>query len=87
MIEFLDGAAFSAFLTVALWFAGAWWRSRDRLLGAFGIAFALFAVNRLLVATADSKAEADPAVYLIRAAGFVVIIMAIVDRNRRRRTP
>lgn len=82
MTEFLDGVAFAGFLGVAVWFARSWLRSRDRLLLAFAVAFAVFAVNRLLLAATEGADEAQTVIYVVRAAGFLVIIGAVLDRNR-----
>lgn len=82
MNEFLDGIAFAGFLAVSVWFARAWLGSRDRLLLAFAIAFAIFAANRLVLVATDRADEAQTVVYLLRAAGFIVIILAVIDRNR-----
>ena len=84
MMEFLDGVAFAGFLTVAAWFVRAWLRSRDGLLLAFAIAFALFAVTRVLLAATDRDDEANAVIYLLRAGGFGVIIAAVLQRNRTR---
>ena len=85
MTEFLDGVAFAGFLGVAAWFVRSWLSSRDRLLLAFAIAFSLFAVNRVLLAATERADETQPILYLLRATGFVVIIVAVLDRNRGRR--
>lgn len=82
MTEFLDGVAFAGFLAVAVWFARAWLHSHDRLLLAFAVAFSIFAINRVLLAAAERADETHTALYLLRAAGFLVIIAAVVDRNR-----
>lgn len=83
MTEFLDGVAFAGFLAVAVWFVRAWLGSRDRLLLAFAIAFGIFAVNRLLLAATERADETQTVIYVLRAAGFVVIIAAVLERNRR----
>lgn len=84
MTEFLDGVAFAGFLGVAAWFVRAWLQSRDRLLLAFAIAFSIFAVNRVLLAATERADETQTAIYVLRAAGFVIIIAAVLDRNRSR---
>lgn len=84
MMEFLDGVAFTGFLAVAVWFAHAWRGSRDRLLLAFAVAFAVFALNRLVLVITEHESEAQTIVYLCRALGFAIIIVAVLDRNRSR---
>jgi hypothetical protein len=83
MSDILAGATALASAAVALWFFRFWRDSRDRLFGAFALAFALFAVNRLVLAQSDRDSEELLAVYGFRLAAFVAIIGAIVDRNRR----
>ena len=85
MTEFLDGVAFAGFLGVSAWFVRTWLSSRDRLLLAFAIAFGLFAVNRLLLAATERADETQTVLYLLRATAFVVVIAALIDRNRGRR--
>lgn len=82
MNEFLDGVAFAGFAAVSFWFVRSWVFSRDRLLLAFAVAFGIFAINRLVLAATERGDDAQTAIYVLRAAAFVVIIAAIVDRNR-----
>ena len=86
MTEFLDGVAFAGFTAVAVWFVRAWLASRDRLMLAFAVAFTIFAFNRLLLAATERADESQTLIYLLRAAGFAVIIGAIMDRNRAPKT-
>lgn len=87
MNEFLDGVAFAGFVAVSVWFVRMWLGSRDRLLLAFAVAFGIFAVNRLLLAATEREDEAQTLIYLLRATGFVVIIAAVLERNRRGADP
>lgn len=82
MNEFLDGVAFAGFLAVAVWFARAYSRAGDRLLLAFAVAFSIFALNRLLLAITERANEGQTLIYVLRLAGFAVIIAAVLDRNR-----
>ena len=83
-MDFLDGVSCLAFAAVGLWFLRFWWDTRDRLLGLFAVAFGIFSVNRVLSAfVADGEGEADVALYAVRALAFALIIVAILDRNRR----
>lgn len=80
---FLNGAAVVASGGIALFFLRFWRGSGDRLLGIFALAFAVFAVNRLVLVILDSDNEASIYVYTVRLAAFVLILVAIVDKNRR----
>jgi hypothetical protein len=81
--DFLAGASAVASCAVALFFLRFWRTSRDRLFLAFGTAFAIFAVNRVVLAAVERDSEDLLAVYGLRLTAFLVIIWAIVDRNRR----
>ncbi|HET7434200.1 MAG TPA: DUF5985 family protein, partial [Thermoanaerobaculia bacterium] len=60
-----------------------WATSRDRLFAIFAAAFGLLAVQRIALALSRSALEDQTALYLIRLAAFVLIIVAIIDKNRR----
>jgi hypothetical protein len=77
----LSGAVFLGYAVIGLFFLRFWTKSRDRLFAWFAAAFWLLAIERLLLAR---FAGTDlPAVYLVRLAAFILIIAAIVDKNRR----
>jgi hypothetical protein len=67
----------------ALFFARFWRETSDRLFGFFSAAFALLALQRALLAAAPALGISDLWSYLIRLAAFVLILLAIVDKNRR----
>ncbi|MGH2947190.1 MAG: DUF5985 family protein [Solirubrobacteraceae bacterium] len=54
------------------------------MFGIFALAFAVLAVNRVVLAAIDDASEAETFVYLARAVAFGLIIAAIVDKNRAR---
>ena len=81
LIEFLLGATAMGCVTVALFFFRFWRQSLDRLFLMFAIAFVAFGVNRLLLFMVPSSTEATPYIYMMRLAGFIVIIIAILDKN------
>jgi hypothetical protein len=62
-----------------------WRRTRDRLFLAFGAAFLLFAVNQMLVALSDYPREDQSLFYLLRFAGFALLVGAIIAKNLTRR--
>jgi hypothetical protein len=89
MIEFLSGAVAMGFIVAAGFFARFWRKTADRLFLAFAVAFVLLALNQ---ATAQWLGAADERVgytYLLRVLGFVIILVAIVDKNlgQRRQGP
>jgi hypothetical protein len=81
MSDFLDGATMLASLGVALFFLKYWRSTGDRLFAVFSAAFAVFAVNRVLLVALDETSEYRTGVYLVRAVAFTLIALAIVDKN------
>jgi hypothetical protein len=61
-----------------------WRRTRDFLFLAFGLAFCLFAANQAAVALLDIPRETQSWIYLLRLAGFTLIIVAILRKNLRK---
>ncbi len=82
MIQLLSGAIIAGNLVAALLFLRLWRDSRDRLFGAFAVAFFLFAAQRILLAATTQLGEDTAPLYILRLLGFVVILWAIVDKNR-----
>lgn len=83
MKEILAGVLLGGYLVAALFFLKFWARSRDRLFAMFAAAFAILAVQRLALGLLHEHAEDRPEIYMIRLLAFVIIIVAIVDKNRR----
>ena len=84
MNEFVQGGTMLASIAVALFFLRFWRQTNDRLFAVFAAAFALFAVNRLLLAVLDEGSETRTWVYALRAATFLMIAAAVLDKNVRR---
>ena len=87
--ELMTGALAMGYLVAATFFLRFWRQTGDRLFGIFALAFAMLAVQRIALAMVD-PARADEGLthlYLIRLAAFVCILGAIIDRNRRPRSP
>jgi uncharacterized membrane protein HdeD (DUF308 family) len=82
MEEFLAGASMLASVAIALFFLRFWRQTADRLFAIFALAFAVFAVNRLLLTALDDESEGRVWVYVVRLLVFLLIIAAIVDKNR-----
>ena len=84
MTEFLLGATTMGCLTVAVFFVRFWRSTGDRFFALFALAFATFAANRFVLLFLDEGDEARTAVYVVRMLAFLLIIAAIVDKNRAR---
>jgi amino acid transporter len=82
----VSGAMVMAYLTAGLFFLRFWKDTRDRLFGSFAAAFFLLAVQRALltVTVDDSESTAGLALYVIRLLAFLLILWAIIDKNRAR---
>ncbi len=85
--EFLAGASALASAAIALFFLRFWRESGDRLFLIFAIAFAVFALNHVLLSALGDESDARTIVYLARAVAFGLIAAAVVDKNwpRQRR--
>ena len=84
MIQFLSGVTTAGALGVGLFFLRLWRDSRDRFFALFGLAFWVMALNWFLLAWVQPPSEERHYFYLLRLAAFVLIIVAIVDKNRER---
>lgn len=85
MRPFLWGVLTMACIVVALFFLQYWRTSRDRFFAFFSLAFAAMAVDWLAHAFVTLSDPFRAEVYLARLFAFVLIIVAIVDKNRQTR--
>ena len=85
MIEYLSGAVTLGYLVAGAFFARFWRRTGDRLFLAFGVAFGLLALNEALAWWLGDADERVGYTYLLRILGFVLILVAIIDKNMPRR--
>ena len=81
LAQFLMGANTMGFVAAGLFFLRFWRRTHDRLFLAFSIAFLLLATNQALVALSGIPREEQSWIYLLRLAGFSLLIVAIVAKN------
>ena len=84
MRQLLSGIIACGAFVAALYFFKSWRASADRLLGFFAAAFALFAANATALGLTDPDAEVRVLLYAVRLVGFLLILVAIVDKNRVR---
>ena len=85
MRVFAWGVLAMASLVAALFFLRYWRASRDRLFGFFSLAFVGMAINWTVLAVVNRPVdEARQAhAYVIRLVAFVILIVGIIDKNRR----
>ena len=81
-MDVVDGATAMACCAIALFFARFWRETRDRLFAIFALAFAIFAVNRVILTTLSEDAEGRVVVYAARFVAFALIALAVLDKNR-----
>ena len=82
MVDFIDGAIMLGDAVVALFFLRFWRRTRDGLHVAFAIAFGLLAVLRLIHVLLRVSNEHAHYLYVVRMVAYLVILYAIVNKNR-----
>ncbi len=80
---FLDGGKVTLCLIVALGFTKLGVRTADRLYYLFAIAFLLLGTSWVLLGLGAGYGEGSVYAFLPRLGAFLVIIAAIVDKNRR----
>ena len=81
---FFGGMITGGYLIAGLFFVKFWKRSHDALFAAFAMAFWLLALNQFLLVAAHVPREEQSWIYLLRLAAFVLIAVAIVQKNARR---
>ena len=77
---YLSGAASALAATAALFFLRYWRESRDRFFAIWSVSFAMLAAQWGVSALTGSDSHAEA--YLLRLGGFLLIVAAIVDKNR-----
>jgi hypothetical protein len=86
MIEgFLLGVIVTASLTASAYFLKFWKHTRDPLFLAFAAAFAIEGLNRLAFLFLERPNEGSPAIYVVRLLAFLLLLAAILWKNRRSR--
>lgn len=79
---FFHGAIAMGCAAIALIYLRFFLKVRDRLFAILSASFWLLAFERVLLAFVAQDQEGRPLIYLIRLLAFVLIILAILDKNR-----
>jgi hypothetical protein len=82
MNTFLSGALAMASWVVGLLFLRYWRRTHDRLFARFALAFWVLSLNWITIAIVAPSHETRHYFYLFRLVAFLLIIWAIVAKNR-----
>jgi hypothetical protein len=80
-VLFGSGLVTMGFLVAGLFFVRFWRRTHDGLFAAFAAAFVLFALNQAIAGLTELGRDEIGWVWLLRLAGFLLIITAIVRKN------
>ena len=85
--QFLLGLVVMGSVVAGLFFLRFWRKTRDRLFIIFALAFWILALNWALLALINPMGEAKRSLfYVLRLVAFILIIYAIIDKNRTSRT-
>ncbi len=84
MNEFIAGASTLGYAVVAMFFLRFWRQTSDRLFAIFAAAFWLLALGRVAVSAVQVAEDNVHYLYLLRLSAYVLIIYAIIDKNRAR---
>jgi hypothetical protein len=79
---FLLGVIVTASLTASAFFLRFWRQTGDRLFLGFAAAFLIEGLNRLAFLFLERPAEGDPLLYGVRLFSYLLILGAIVHKNR-----
>ena len=85
MTDIVSGAIVVGYLVSALFFLKFWSRTDDRFFLTFALSFALLAAQRLMLALLADEQSMHVYLYGLRLLAFVLILWAIVDKNREGR--
>jgi uncharacterized membrane protein HdeD (DUF308 family) len=80
----LLGAIAMASLTVGLFFLRFWKDTGDRLFLFFAMSFLLEGLNRAALGLSRNPNEDQPFFYFVRFLSYVLILIAIVNKNRKK---
>lgn len=80
----IAGAIIMGYAVAAVFFLKFWRRTADSLFLAFAAAFLLLAATPLLTAVLEVPREEQSPFYLLRLLAFLIIIVAIIGKSRRR---
>ncbi len=80
--QVVAGAILMGYAVAGLFFLRFWRDTRDRLFLIFAIAFWILGLQRVALALTRDMMETQTELYLIRLFAFLLILGAIVDKNR-----
>jgi hypothetical protein len=81
--EFIMGAVAMGHFVAGLFFLKFWRKTRDRFFAMFAAAFWLLGVNRIVMVLTQDYDE-HQYTYWVRFVAYVIILLAILDKNREK---
>jgi peptidoglycan/LPS O-acetylase OafA/YrhL len=86
MVNFMSGMVTAGYLIAALFFLRFWRRTKDNLFAIFAVSFLLFAAGQASVLAFIGPHDDSTWTFLLRLAGFVLLLVAIARKNFSRKT-
>lgn len=83
--QLISGAILMGYVVAGLFFWRFWRQTQDRLFAIFAVSFWMLGVQRLAVAMTTEVMENRVWLYGIRLLAYVLILAAIIDKNRSSR--
>lgn len=85
ILSFLCGGTSIAAVGIALFFFRCWKETKDRLFPFFAAAFFVIGASQWLAVFASDTPQA-PALYWLRLFAFILIIVAVIQKNLQKKT-
>lgn len=82
MYHFVSGSIMMACLVAGFFFNRFWKKTSEPLFKMFSFAFWLLALERIVLSYVGANNEPRPEIYLIRLSAFLLILVAIIRKNR-----
>jgi hypothetical protein len=83
----LLGAVSMASLIAGLFFLRFWRDTRDRFFLLFAFSFFVEGINRATLGLSAMSQEQQPFFYMVRLFSFILILLAILGKNRKKAEP
>lgn len=80
--DFFTGALMVCCIVPGLFFLKFWRKTHDNLFRNFSLAFFILAFERIVLGFLGSEHEPSQWVYLIRLTAYLMIIYAIINKNK-----
>ncbi|HVY07845.1 MAG TPA: DUF5985 family protein [Burkholderiales bacterium] len=85
--ELMQGALVLGFLAIGVIFLRFWRDGGDRFFLYFALSFFVQAANRIALALLATPTESSPWHYCVRLLAYLLIIVAIIHKNRSPKRP